>query len=252
MSVERDVGRILWLGFEGTRPPKKLTADIAEGLVGGVIVFKRNLVERDGLLDLPATKELNDQLHAAAPDDEPLLISVDQEGGRVARVRKPATVWPAMEAMGSHGPEVARRVGVAMGTELAALGFDIDFAPVLDVNTRPDNPIIGDRAFSADAHTAASLGVAFAAGLADVGVLACGKHFPGHGDTDTDSHLALPRLPHSLERLRSIELVPFAVAARAGVPMIMSAHVLFSAVDDQVPATLSRTVLGEILRQELG
>lgn len=252
MSIERDVGRILWLGFEGTSPPKELVADIGDGLVGGVIVFKRNLVIADGRVDLLATKELNDQLHEAAPDDEPVLISVDQEGGRVARVREPATVWPAMEAMAPHGAEVARRVGLAMGKELAALGFDIDFAPVLDVNTRPDNPIIGDRAFSDDPQTAAKLGVAFAAGLAEAGVLACGKHFPGHGDTDTDSHLALPRLPHTLERLRSVELVPFAVAARAGLPMVMSAHVLFSAVDDEVPATLSRKVLGDILREELG
>ncbi len=147
---------------------------------------------------------------------------------------------------------LARRIGEAMGAELAAVGFDIDFAPVLDVHTNEANPIIGDRAFAREPEAAAALALALADGLAAAGILSCGKHFPGHGDTDQDSHLVLPRLRHDLDRLRKVELLPFARAAAAGVPMIMTAHVVFEALDPGVPATLSRRALGEILRGELG
>jgi beta-N-acetylhexosaminidase len=139
-----------------------------------------------------------------------------------------------------------------MGAELRALGFDVDFAPVLDVHTNPNNPVIGDRAFGRDPELVARRALAFARGLDSAGILSCGKHFPGHGDTEVDSHLALPRLPHDLDRLRRVELAPFARAARAGLPMIMTAHVVFEAIDPGVPATLSRRVLGDLLRGELG
>jgi len=158
----------------------------------------------------------------------------------------------SVRGRGEGADELAFDVGRALGTELRALGFDIDFAPVLDVNTNPDNPVIGDRSLAAEASRVASLGIAFAAGLDEVGIVGCGKHFPGHGDTDIDSHLALPRLAHDLDRLRSVELVPFAAAARAELPMLMTAHVLFSAIDAQVPATLSARVVTELLRGELG
>ncbi len=134
------------------------------------------------------------------------------------RVRAPATRWPPMQRLAAlsdgAAEDLARRMGAAMGRELAALGFDIDFAPVLDVNTNPDNPIIGDRAFASEPEAAARRALAFAAGLADAGILSCGKHFPGHGDTDQDSHFVLPRLRHDLDRLRRVELVPFAARGR--------------------------------------
>jgi beta-N-acetylhexosaminidase len=139
-----------------------------------------------------------------------------------------------------------------VGRELRAVGIDLDFAPVLDVDTNPQNPVIGRRSLSADPERVAALGVAFAAGLGDAGVAACGKHFPGHGDTHTDSHLALPRLPHAMERLERVELVPFAAAARAGVPAIMTAHVVFEALDPDQPATMSAAVVGGLLRDRLG
>lgn len=252
MSIEADVGQILWLGFEGELAPSWLLDDIEAERVGSVILFRRNLRQVDGGTDLVQLAELNASLHAAAPSGNPLLISVDQEGGRVARVRQPATIWPPMSAMNAHDSSLAESVGRAMGLELAALGFDIDFAPVLDVHTNPANPIIGDRAFSTRAARVAELAVAFARGLKGAGILGCGKHFPGHGDTDVDSHLALPTLAHDLERLREVELVPFAAAARARVPMLMTAHVVFEAVDAEVPATLSRKVLQDVLRSELG
>jgi len=160
---------------------------------------------------------------------------------------------------------LAEQVGRAMGDELRALGIDIDFAPVLDVHTNPQNPIIGDRAFGSDAETVSRRALAFARGLAAAGVLACGKHFPGHGDTATDSHLELPRIDHAWPRLEAVELAPFAAAAggaagsiasageRANaLPMIMTAHVVFAALDAERPATLSRAVVTGLLRERLG
>src|SRR5690606_25279027 len=147
---------------------------------------------------------------------------------------------------------LARKLGAAMGRELHALGVDLDFAPVLDVHSNPANPIIGDRAFGTEPEAAALRALAFADGLVDAGVLPCGKHFPGHGDTASDSHVERPRLTHDLALLRRRELVPFARAAAAGLPMLMTAHVVFDALDPGVPATLSRRVLGELLRDELG
>ncbi len=262
-SLGDDVGQVLWVGFHGTTVPDPLRAWIAGGQVGAVVVFKRNLVIQvvDGpvpqeVVDLEALVALNRALHAAAPAGAPLLVAVDQEGGVVQRVRAPATQWPPMLCLDGHGApadeELAEAVGLALGRELAALGFDVDFAPVLDVHTNDANPIIGDRAFGRDPEPAARRALALAAGLARGGVLACGKHFPGHGDTATDSHLELPRLEHGWERLEAIELVPFRRAAQAGLPMIMTAHVVFAALDATQPATLSPQVIDGLLRRTLG
>src|SRR5262249_6300778 len=178
------------------------------------------------------------------------LIGVDQEGGKVQRVRAPATVWPPMLNLAARGDAaLAERVGRALGDELAVLGFDVDFAPVLDVHTNPDNPIIGARAFGSTAGEVIRLAGAFARGLAAAGIVACGKHFPGHGDTTVDSHLDLPRIDHDLARLRAVQLAPFAAVAP---PIIMTAHVVFAALDPDVPATLSARVLRDLLRGELG
>jgi beta-N-acetylhexosaminidase len=260
-DVLRDVGQLCWIGFEGTTVDAELGRRLADGMAGAVVLFKRNLVittdENDERIDVEELAELNRQLHdAGGMSGEPLLIAVDQEGGSVQRLREPATRWPPMIAFdGVDEPRattLARLVGAAMGRELAAVGFDVDFAPVLDVHTNPMNPVIGDRAFGCDPEVVARRALAFADGLAQAGILACGKHYPGHGDTDTDSHLALPRLSHDLDRLRQVELLPFARAAESGLPMIMTAHVIFDAIDPGLPATLSRKVLGNLLRGELG
>ncbi len=258
-----DVGQVLWVGFHGTAAPAQLRAQIAAAEVGAVVVFKRNLVTQvvhgpvpQEVVDVAAVVELNRALHTAAPAGAPLLIAVDQEGGVVQRVRAPATQWPPMLCLDGHpAPDdeaLAAAVGLALGRELAALGFDIDFAPVLDVHTNDHNPIIGDRAFGRDAETVARRALALADGLARGGMLACGKHFPGHGDTATDSHLELPRLDHGWARLESVELLPFRRAAVAKLPMIMTAHVVFAALDATVPATLSPAVIDELLRKQLG
>ena len=262
-ALADDVGQVLWVGFHGTSVPERLRAQIAAAEVGVVVVFKRNLVVQvvqgpvpQEVVDVAALVELDRALHAAAPAGAPLLVAVDQEGGVVQRVRAPATQWPPMLCLDGHpAPDdegLAREVGLALGRELAALGFDIDFAPVLDVHTNEQNPIIGDRAFGREAEAVARRALALAAGLAQGGILACGKHFPGHGDTATDSHLELPRLDHAWDRLDAVELLPFRRAAAAGLPMIMTAHVVFAALDGTVPATLSPAVIDGLLRKRLG
>lgn len=258
-----DIGQLLWVGFEGTTAPSDLRDALAAGRFGATIVFARNLLGggkgADGArvpVDLEVALALTDGLHRHAADGTPAFVAIDQEGGLVQRVREPATVWPAMMAHdlfpAPQDVEMARAVGFAIGREVAALGFDIDFAPVLDVHTNADNPVIGARAFGTTAATVARRALAFADGMAEAGVLPCGKHFPGHGDTSSDSHLALPRIDHSLERLREIELAPFAAAAAAQLPMIMTAHVVFAALDPGCPATMSSNVITELLRRQLG
>lgn len=260
-----DVGQLLWVGFAGPTVPLALRARLDAGTAGATILFKRNLVIESvsgpgavpqEVTNLDALVALNRELHRSAPDGTPALIAVDQEGGLVQRVRAPATMWPPMMAHDGfpvgEDERIAEQVGRAIGVELRALGFDIDFAPVLDVHTNPANPIIGDRAFGRDADTAARRALAFARGLDAAGVLACGKHFPGHGDTDTDSHLALPRIDHDWDRLDKIELQPFRLAAKTALPMIMTAHVVFAALDATKPATLSEKVVTGLLRNKLG
>jgi beta-N-acetylhexosaminidase len=261
--VRDDVGQLLWIGFETPTVSTQLKKQLEAGDWGATILFKRNLsftvVPGDvpqEVCDLDALVAMNRELHRSAPDGTPALIAVDHEGGVVQRVRAPATHWPPMRTHdGFVSPEdaaVAHQVGLALGRELRALGFDIDFAPVLDIHTNPQNPIIGDRAFGTEPEAVARRALAFARGLDEAGVLACGKHFPGHGDTATDSHLDLPRIDHAMERLERVELVPFARAASANLPMIMTAHVVFAALDDTRPATLSTRVVDGLLREKLG
>jgi beta-N-acetylhexosaminidase len=147
---------------------------------------------------------------------------------------------------------IARQVGRAMGVELSAIGFDLDFAPVLDVHSNPTNPVIGDRSFSRDPSIVATMGIALMHGLHEGGVLSCGKHFPGHGDTDSDSHLTLPTVRRTRAELDRIELPPFRAAIAAGVPLLLTAHVLYPALDPHRPATLSPLILRDLLRTELG
>jgi beta-N-acetylhexosaminidase len=231
------------VGFAGRAIDRDLEGLLARG-VGGVVLFSRNVGAPAEVLEL--TRNL--KRRAARP----LLVAVDQEGGSVARLRNGFTRLPPFRALGLQGDAaLARELGRVVGSELFAVGIDWDFAPVLDVDTNPDNPVIGARSLGADPARVGELGVAFARGLGECGVAACAKHFPGHGDTRQDSHFHLPRLPHALERLESVELAPFRAAAAAGVPSIMAAHIVFEALDAQYPASMSGPVLA-LLRQRLG
>jgi beta-N-acetylhexosaminidase len=245
MTLRERCARMLMVGFPGPTIDAELAGMIDEGVFGAVL-FKKNITGPE------QTVALNRELKERA--GRPFLLAVDQEGGRVARLRDaPYTALPPMRALGQAGDAVqAERAGRLLAHELRAVGFDWDFAPVLDVDTNPRNPVIGDRSFHREAAEVARLGVALSRGLEAGGVASCGKHFPGHGDTLQDSHLTLPRLPHGLDRLRSVELPPFAAYARAGLASVMTAHVLFDAVDPGVPATLSEKVLKGLLREELG
>jgi beta-N-acetylhexosaminidase len=177
---------------------------------------------------------------------------VDQEGGRVARLKEPFTVWPPMAALGRAGDvELAERFARALAAELKAVGFTLDYAPVLDIHTNPKNPVIGDRALAAKAEEVARLGSAIVRALQAEGIAACGKHFPGHGDTNADSHFELPLVEHPPERLRQVEFKPFEAAIAAGVATIMTAHVFVPSLDDQRPSTLSKRIVTDILRTEL-
>jgi len=214
--------------------------------LGGVIFFARNIEAPEQVA------ELSHDVQGLA-STLPLWVSVDQEGGRVARLKAPFTVWPPMATLGRSGDEaLARRFAKALATELRAVGITLDYAPVLDIHTNPKNPIIGDRALAEDAASVARLGAAIIQTLQDTGVAACGKHFPGHGDTSVDSHLDLPLVEHPPDRIRRVELVPFREAIRAGVAFIMTAHVLVPSLDEEQPATLSRRIVYGMLRDELG
>ena len=254
---------MLWLGFAGATLSADVRGAVARGELGCAVLFGRNLATAvvrgpvpQEVADVVALASLVRELHAAAPAGAPLLVAIDQEGGAVQRLRAPATQWPPMLALDAQpdGDDVAlaEAIGLAVGRELAALGIDLDFAPVLDVHTNPANPVIGDRAFGTTAATATRRALAAAAGLARAGVLACGKHFPGHGDTATDSHHALPRVEHDRARLEAVELAPFRAAAAAGLPLVMTAHVVYAALDPAAPATLSPAIVGDLLRRELG
>ena len=246
LSIARAAGQVLIAGFQGRDAPAPLLSAIAAGELGGVILFKRNLGAPEEVASLLA------DLARAAPLECPILTAVDQEGGRVARLGPPVVTLPPMRRLGeTDDVELTHFAARVLGEQLAAIGFSCDFAPVLDVDTNPDNPVIGDRSFGRDPALVTRHGTAFARGLAEASVLACGKHFPGHGDTELDSHLALPRLAHDRARLDDVELAPFR-DARAAMPMIMTAHVVFDALDATVPATLSRAVITELLREEIG
>jgi beta-N-acetylhexosaminidase len=244
-AVGQLVGELIWGGFPGTSLPPAFERALRERRRGGAILFKPNV--EGGPAQVAA---LNRQLCAAMP--EAPLVGIDQEGGRVARLRTDVLEVPPMRTVASWGDVAfAQRIASAVGAELAALGFTIDFAPVLDVNTCSANPVIGDRAFGDEATTVARFGVAWVRGLQQAGVLACGKHFPGHGDTSKDSHVDLPLVAQPLDRIERLELVPFRAAAAAGVAMLMTAHVVYTAVDPDRPATLSRAACTD-LRERIG
>ena len=182
----------------------------------------------------------------------PLFIGVDQEGGRVSRLKPPFTQFPPAARVGALGSEeLARDVGAAIGRELRAVGINVNFAPVLDVHANPENPVIGDRAFSTDPDIVARMGIAFFQGLRAAGVIATGKHFPGHGDTSTDSHVDLPVVNQPVDRLERVELYPFRRAIEAGLSILMTAHVLYPALDPELPATVSPLILTRLLRDQM-
>ena len=242
---KRRAAQRLILGFEGTSPSAEFKRYVSSAPPAGFILFARNIEEPEQVL------ELNRELASLVPDHAPALLSVDQEGGRVLRVRD--TAWPPMRWLGNiDDPAVTRQTAASMGGELRAMGFNLDWAPVADVDSNPANPVIGDRSFSRDPQTVARHVNAFLDGLHDVGVMGSVKHFPGHGDTSTDSHLELPVVDKDVGDLEECEMLPFRSAIAHGVEIVMSAHVMFPAIDEAVPATMSSPILKGWLRERMG
>jgi beta-N-acetylhexosaminidase len=245
-ELERLAGNVIVCGFGGLEAPATVHQWLSAEAVAGLILFNRNIADVDQAAALIAscTEGRNPEL--------PILVCVDQEGGRVARFREPLLQLPPMQTLAAAGDlQLTHDAAEVLGRQLRSIGINLDFAPVLDVDTNPENPVIGDRAFGGTPDVVIEHALAFADGLHDGGVLSCGKHFPGHGDTDLDSHLALPTLRHDLERLNEVELRPFRAAAKR-IPSVMTAHVVFEAVDLDVPATMSAAAIGKLLREDVG
>jgi len=213
---------------------------------GGFILFAHNCREPKQILSL--CRELWE-----TGTEFPPFIAIDQEGGRVHRLPPPFTHVPPAAALGRTGSvELAYKVGLATARELSTAGINLNFAPVLDVHLNPSNLVIGDRSLSADPNEVIRLGWEIVRGLSEGGIIPCGKHFPGHGDTDKDSHLVLPIVEKSLAELKVVELPPFVHACRQGIETLMTAHVLYRALDPEFPATLSERIVTGLLRQDLG
>lgn len=245
LSLPELIGQLLVVGFDGTSLPGALREELARGRRAGVIVFKRNITE------LAALQALCSEVARTTPAGLPALIAIDEEGGRVRRLPSPALELPPMRQLAERtDPSFVERCARVLGRELACLGITMDFAPVVDVDTNPDNPVIGDRAFGTDADTVVTFARAVIDGLRAGGVLSCIKHFPGHGDTLLDSHLALPSVLHERARLDTVELAPFRRLASAA-DSVMTAHVVYPALDEG-PATLSKKIVTELLRGRFG
>lgn len=243
-SHDLAAGAVLVGGFDGLALPAAISARLSEGRLAGTIFFRRNITDPAQVRDLCAAV-------LAAAKLTP-LIALDQEGGRVTRLRDPVVTLPSARTLGVIDDRtLTYDLHRALAEELAAIGINFNLAPVCDVDSNPANPVIGDRAFGRSAAVVAGHATAAIAGLQAGSVLACAKHFPGHGDTATDSHHELPVLPHGLDRLEEVELAPFRAAIAAGVDAVMTAHVRFDALDATVPATLSHAVMTTLLRDDL-
>ncbi len=240
------IGQCLMVGIPHPTLDAETRRILADLQPGGIILFQRNYTDPDTLQALCA------DIHALTPEHPP-LIALDAEGGRVHRLSPPFTHFPPALQIGQTGsPQLAHAVGVALGQELRSVGIDLDFAPVLDVYSNPDNTVIGDRAFGSDPQRVAEFGGALAAGLRAAGVLPCGKHFPGHGATVIDSHDDLPYDERGKATLEEVDLPPFQAAIAQEIELLMTAHVVYPALDPQRPASLSPIIMNDLLRQRLG
>jgi beta-N-acetylhexosaminidase len=245
-DIRRHVGQLAIAGFAGHEITPELRSMAREFDLGGIVLFARNVAAPDQVAEIAREAQ-------SLARELPLWVSVDQEGGRVARLKKPFTEWPPMVTLGRSGDErLAERFARALAAELKAVGISLDFTPVLDIHTNPKNPVIGDRALADRAEDVARLGRIIITTLQREGIAASGKHFPGHGDTSTDSHHELPLIEHPPDRLDAVELVPFRAAIEADVASIMTAHILIPAYDAERPATLSPAIVTDLLKTRLG
>lgn len=252
MTLQQKIGQMLVYGWAGANREEETTVNdhareiVQQAEVGGVILLGRNVAD-----DLAVTAATLSELQSLSR--EPLLVLVDQEGGMVARFVDGVTVFPSNMALGAtRDPSLAYRAAAATAEELSAIGVNHNLAPCVDVNNNPDNPIIGTRSYGESPELCAEFAAQAVRGYQEHGVIACAKHFPGHGDTAVDSHLALPSVPYPRERLNEVELVPFRAAIAAGIGSIMTTHIMFPALDADRPSTLSHSIITGVLRNDLG
>ncbi|WP_042142512.1 beta-N-acetylhexosaminidase [Paucisalibacillus sp. EB02] len=251
-TMKQKIGQLMVFGFKGKTATPEIKKLIREHHVGGIILFARNIGTPEQVLAL--TTELQREAKNAG-HEKPLLICIDQENGVVRRLGEGATIFPGSMILGATGrSENAYITGLLTGRELKALGINWNLAPVLDVNNNPDNPVIGVRSYGESAEMVSEFGKQAVKGMQDAGIITTLKHFPGHGDTNVDSHLDLPTIAHDMDRLKEIELKPFMDVIEQGADTIMSAHVYFPAIETEknVPATLSKKVITGLLREDLG
>lgn len=248
MSLEEKIGQIVMVGLEDYTLDDNSRKMIENYYVGGFIIFSKNVEDSAQLLSL-----INSLKETNSKNRIPLFISIDEEGGRVSRIPKEIKKLPANRKIGQmNNKELSYKIGTILAEELNMFGFNMDFAPVLDINSNPKNPVIGDRAFGAEPDIVSNLGIQTMKGIQSGRVISVIKHFPGHGDTSVDSHVGLPTIDHDLERLKSFELVPFKEAIDNEADAVMVAHILLSKIDSDYPSSLSKTVITNILREDLG
>lgn len=249
LTLREKIGQMVMCGFEGYQPSDNIRKLIEDYKIGGIIYFSRNVESTKQVYQL--SREL--QQIAAQASDIPLYIAIDQEGGMVARIINGITLMPGNMALGAtRSKEMAYKAAKVSGHELRALGINMNFAPSLDINNNPLNPVVGVRSYGDKPELVSDLGLAQVEGYQEENVCATIKHFPGHGDTNVDSHQDLPIIPHDLERIHKIELYPFKKVIQAGVDVIMLAHIVFPALENDKPSTLSEKVTNQLLRKELG
>jgi beta-N-acetylhexosaminidase len=249
MFVIDKLGQLFIIGLRGKALTQDETEFIVKNNIGGVVLFDRNIESPEQIHGL--IKSLQNLRHKTR-DKLPFFVAIDMEGGRVARLKSPFTEWPPLSKIGKlDSTSVAFRFAVSMGLELRSIGINLDFAPCVDVLTNTGNVLIGDRSLSVDPEQVAKLASALVRGYIKSGVIPCAKHFPGHGNTLIDSHLDLPVEKADLDRLRTVEMIPFKKVFRARLDMVMTAHIQFPKIDPEWPVTLSEKFLKDILRNEL-
>ncbi|WP_454193676.1 beta-N-acetylhexosaminidase [Paenibacillus sp. Marseille-Q7038] len=249
MNLEQKIGQLIISGFSGTDLSPEETQLIASGRIGGVILFKQNMESKKQLLEL-----INDIKSNNPAENRPLFISLDEEGGRVSRLPEGKTEFPPSLRIGEKGDAaLSEEVGRVIGEEAGAFGFNVDYAPVLDIFSNPANKVIGDRAYGTTAAEVSDHGIAVMKGLQKAGMISAIKHFPGHGDTSVDSHESLPVVNKTKAQLEKRELIPFREVIEEGADMIMVAHIKYPKIDSSgKPASLSSVMVQDILREDLG
>lgn len=247
MTLDEKIGQMVIVGVDDYTNNSHSTEMIEAYHVGGFILFDRNIKDPSQALGL-----INSLKETNAGNKSPLFIGVDEEGGRVTRMPVGLARIPTNKAIGqADNSDFSYEIGKAIGGELKAFGMNMNFAPVLDINSNPKNPVIGDRSFGANPEIVSKLGVQTMKGLQSQNIISVVKHFPGHGDTSVDSHKSLPVVNHGLDRLKAFELLPFAEAVKNNADAVMVAHILLPEIDKENPASLSKAVITDILRGEL-